>query len=99
MSARVLLFFGSSMSEVDVIIPGAVFDKWIYLSSCAKVLLVTLYSYRNQRTGQADLAHKTIIESSGLMKAQVDKGLDELAGYGWIIRERGSRETFRLRIP
>lgn len=83
----------------DVTIPGGLFDRWIYLSSCAKVLLIVLHYFKDE-TGAATRTEATIEEHSGLTRPQVAASLRELQSFGWILRQKGSpADTFSLRIP
>lgn len=83
----------------DVTLPQELFDRWIYLSAVAKVVLVTLYKFRN-KDGETNRSHATIVENSGLTGPQVSSALRELANFGWIeIRKAYPANNYRFRIP
>ena len=83
----------------DVTLPEEIFDRWIYLSSIAKVLLVVLYRFRC-KNGEANRSHAIIVEHTGLSGPQVSAGLRELENFGWIIRTKGyPADRYQFRIP
>ena len=83
----------------DVTLPEEMFDRWIYLSSVAKVLLVILYRFRG-KNGEANRSHAIIAEHSGLTGPQVIAGLRELQHFGWIeIRKGYPANNYKFCIP
>jgi DNA-binding MarR family transcriptional regulator len=83
----------------DVKLPEEIFDKWIYLSSVAKVVLVVLYRFRG-KNGEANRSQGTIAEHAGLSGPQVSAGLRELEHFGWIVRKKGyPADNYNFRFP
>lgn len=87
------------MSERTVIIPGLLFDRWQYLDSHSKVLLMVLYSLAQDGLPPTP---ERIEERSGLTKKEVRAGLNELTQRAWvkITRAFGSSvASYEIGIP
>ena len=83
------------------IIPFEIFTYGIHLSQLAKVVLITLYSFRNTKTGKANPSYPKITNRSGLNRDQIGDGLNELEHFGWISRRKGYQgvNNYKFLIP
>lgn len=82
-------------------VPFELFENGIYLSERAKVVYITLISFRNKKTSKTYPSYEKIMKRSGLNKDQVAAALNELEYFGWIERKKGfqSVNNYTLMYP
>ena len=82
-------------------VPFELFENGVYLSERAKVVYITLISFRNNKNSKTYPSYQKIMERSGLNKDQVAAALNELEYFGWIERKKGfqSVNNYTLMYP
>jgi len=74
------------------------YEQGANLTSDAKLVYIVLISFMNDATGLCCPSYDSLMARSSLSRVRVSKALNELAYFGWIVKQRKFNSVTRYFI-